>query len=91
MSSSPFVFSKVIKYVHLAASVIVLTYIAFYTHRRLQREYYEKCVGDIFQVLLFKNSSFCMLMSNINTVIENTFANIAMVLQDLIINAFKVV
>jgi hypothetical protein len=78
-----------VRYLNVAVSVVLLIVVAFYAHRRIQHEYYAHCVGDIIQVLFFKNSSFCILMSNVNDIIEASFVHAMAHVQEIFMQALK--
>jgi hypothetical protein len=78
------------KYIQTTLSMIILTFVSFFIHRKVQRVYFETCVGDIFQIMFFKNSTFCRLMSSCNQTIEVIFLHMVSGVQEILYNALKI-
>ena len=68
------------KYCKTLLYFTTLISLSYYTHLYLQRLYFTRCQYDIFQVMFFKNSDFCILLGQIIRCIEGNYMEVLKVI-----------
>jgi hypothetical protein len=80
---------RAIAQIRCALFTVTISFIAYYTHKYIQREYYYRCTADIVQVIFFRNSSFCVLIRNLSSLIESAFLKVLNNIDRILIDALK--